>query len=297
MMTRGLKPRIDVPRDRRRFTRGSQAWLSSSLRLRENLALWESLNASGRVRFEHMWRRWKAIAQVVPRRALALTRRALPPQAALQFVYRTAEHALENWCGQLKHVLQPSTRGEVIPQLTLCSRLHVEYLEHVIKPGQVFSMPIVTNASALALLTTCALAEADALLHNSADDVCFLQLVEGTLRRRKVPLTVAARDRRSMWCPVSVQLLHANTNCTPDHVDSFCLRPHGTPVVREMLELSSWRIIRGGFAIVATWSWLRRRHADVQRSGSNQPTSLGRCGGRHTSGGCFWSAWSRMAGE
>ena len=66
------------------------------------------------------------------------------------------------------------------------------------------------------------------------------------MRRRKFPLTASARDRRSMWCPVSVQLLRANTNCTPDHVDSFCLRPHGTPVVREMLELSSWRIIRGG---------------------------------------------------
>ena len=41
------------------------------------------------------------------------------------------------------------------------------------------------------------------------------------------------------------------------------------------------------FAIVDTWSWLGRRHADGQRSGSNQPTSLGHCGGRHASGGRF----------
>ena len=68
----------DVSRERRRVTRASQAWLSSTLRLRESLVLRESLDALGRVRFERLWRRWKAIGQVVPRRALALTGRALP---------------------------------------------------------------------------------------------------------------------------------------------------------------------------------------------------------------------------
>ncbi len=51
----------DVSRDRRRVTHASQAWLSATLRLRENLLLWESLDAPGRLRFERMWRRWKAI--------------------------------------------------------------------------------------------------------------------------------------------------------------------------------------------------------------------------------------------
>ncbi len=80
------------------------------------------------------------------------------PKAVLQLVYRTAGHALENWPGHLKDALQTATRLEVMPQLTLCSRLQVEYLERVIKPRQVFSVPIVTDVSALALLDTTALA-------------------------------------------------------------------------------------------------------------------------------------------
>jgi hypothetical protein len=94
---------------------------------------------------------------------MALRRRAILAKAALQFVYRTAGHALEKWSGHLKHALEPGTRVEVMPQLTLSSRLQVEYLERVIKPGQVFSVPIVTNASALAILDASALVEADAL--------------------------------------------------------------------------------------------------------------------------------------
>ena len=142
----------DVSRDERGVTRASQAWLSSTLRLREDLGLWEGLDAPGRFRFEQMWRRRKAIAQLVPRRAIALTSRAMRPKAVLQLVYRTAGHAIENWSGHLKDALQPATRLEVMPQLTLCSRLQVEYLERVIKPGQVFTVPIVTNVYALALL-------------------------------------------------------------------------------------------------------------------------------------------------
>ena len=98
------------------------------------------------------------------------------PKAVLQVVYRTAGHALENWSGHLKDALQPATRLEVMPQLTLCSRLQVEYLERVIKPRQVFSVPIVTNVSALALLDTSALVEADALLHKSADGMPSVHL-------------------------------------------------------------------------------------------------------------------------
>jgi hypothetical protein len=129
-------------------------------------------------------------------------------------------------------------------------------LERLIKPGQVFSMHIVTNVSALALVDTCALAEADALLHNFADGMRFMQLVEGKLRRRKVPCTVAARDRLSTWCPVSAQVLNADTTRAflseaPDHVDTLSLRPDGAPVVRDMLDLAPWRVFRGGLRLWA----------------------------------------------
>ncbi|MFM7980892.1 MAG: hypothetical protein ACKPKO_16395, partial [Candidatus Fonsibacter sp.] len=110
--------------------------------------------------------------------------------------------------------------------------LQVDFLERVIKPGQVFSVPNVTLAFALPLLDTCALSAADGLLHCSADGMCFMQLVEGKLRKRRMPCTAAARHRLTMWCPVTVQLYNAETTevvarDAGEHATTYCLRPHG----------------------------------------------------------------------
>ena len=74
----------------------SQAWVSATLRLQHNMSLWGSLQTTTRCRMDGMFQRWKAIVQVLPRRAQALIQCKQPPKAVLQFVHRSGRHALEN---------------------------------------------------------------------------------------------------------------------------------------------------------------------------------------------------------
>ena len=85
----------DVSCDSGRRTCSSQAWVSFTLRLQQNLRLWSSLDARMRARMRIMLYRWRAIGQVMPRRALALIPCKHKPKAVLQFVYRPGRHALE----------------------------------------------------------------------------------------------------------------------------------------------------------------------------------------------------------
>ena len=266
----------DVSRDRARVTNASQAWQSSTLRLGQNLALWDKLDPHGRVRFDIMFRRWKAIGQIVPRRALVLRQRKLSMKGVLQFVYRTAGHALEDWAGQLQHALQPATRGDLLPQLTFSTCLQVDFLERVIKPGQLFSFPIVDDVAVLTCLETSALVSADAQLHEAGMAVQFMQLVEGRLRRRKLPCTESARLRRGMWCPVSVQLFSAETPMQPvwspdGDVQTTTVRPQGTPVVRDIVHLAPWRVWRGGLRL---WAHAPGTLPGTMRAGAPERVSL-----------------------
>ena len=50
----------DVSRLAKRSTFARQAWLSASLRLQQNLSLWDSLDTQARVRFDSMFYRLKS---------------------------------------------------------------------------------------------------------------------------------------------------------------------------------------------------------------------------------------------
>ena len=68
--------------------------------------------------------------------------------------------------------------------------------------GALFSLPNVPSADAIVALEGTGLRAAEASLHDAAAGMRFMQLVEGKLRRRKVPRTEAALARHAMWCPV-----------------------------------------------------------------------------------------------
>ena len=65
-----------------------------------------------------MFYRWKAIGQVMPRRALALISCKHKPKAVLQFVYRSGRHALEDWSLKLRDALQTSERDDVVESIS-----------------------------------------------------------------------------------------------------------------------------------------------------------------------------------
>ena len=75
----------DVSRLAKRATFSSQSWVSASLRLQQNLMHWVSLGTQDRSRFGAMFYRWKAIGQIKPRLAVALTRRKMPAKVVLHF--------------------------------------------------------------------------------------------------------------------------------------------------------------------------------------------------------------------
>ena len=86
----------DVSREGKRNTRASQAWVSASLRLQQNLDVFSMLDSDMLKRADMMLLRWKSIGQTIPRRAIALKRRKVPASAVLQFVYRCGVHSLDN---------------------------------------------------------------------------------------------------------------------------------------------------------------------------------------------------------
>ena len=78
----------------------------------------------------------------------------------------------------------------------------------------------------------------------------FMQLVEGKLRRRKVPRTEAALARQAMWCPVSAQA-YEEVAREGEAVDVVTLRPLGMPMVRDLLDLGDWRVMRAALRLWA----------------------------------------------
>ena len=70
--------------------------------------------------------RWKAIGQVMPRRALALIPCKHKPRAVLQFVYRSGRHALEDWSLKLRDALQISEHDDVVERISFEGRLEVD---------------------------------------------------------------------------------------------------------------------------------------------------------------------------
>ena len=115
-------------------------------------------------------------------------------------------------------------------------------------PSHVFSLPSLPPGDGPAVLDGLTLVTADATLHAAAHGVHFMHMVESNLRRRKLPRTQAARAFQGMSCPVCVQRYEEVARAhTP--VETVTLRPHGTLVLRDLLDLAPFRLWRGGLRL------------------------------------------------
>ena len=208
--------------------------------------LWDSLSTQDRSRFGAMFYRWKAIGQIKPRLAVALTRRKMPAKVVLHFVYRTGEYALLDWSAELRHVLsQHASASEAIPQLNFGMQLKSEFLRSLLFRRQVFSLPSIGYAEAAAALDGKLIAAADEALHTAADSIQFMQVVEADLRQRKMPQTATARSCRGMWLPVMLQV-YLPLSFDGEAAGTVTLRADGAPVLRDLLDLAPWQVWRGG---------------------------------------------------
>ncbi|MFM6581338.1 MAG: hypothetical protein ACKPIX_17550, partial [Dolichospermum sp.] len=170
------------------------------------MALWDTVDSVGRVRMQVMFAQWKAIAQLVPRSALALRQRRQSRKAVLDFVYRSGRHALEDWSGSLQAAFERPPRGGLLEHLSFAARLKVDFFDRVLTHGTLCSLPALAPALVDGIASAMPLENADAALHAAAPSLVFMEVVETRVRRRRVARTARTIAREAMWCPVAVQL-------------------------------------------------------------------------------------------
>jgi hypothetical protein len=149
--------------------------MSSTLRLHQNLQLWGTLDFPLRRRFELMFRRWKSIGTVNPLHALAMIRCKLRHKAFLSFVYRSGRLALADWTSKLTPALTTERTKDVVQRIAFDGRLRIDYLQYLIKPGRVYSLPCVRNV--VALEDACS-TSSDDTLHALAESVLYFEGVD-----------------------------------------------------------------------------------------------------------------------
>ena len=140
----------------------------------------------------------------------------------------------------------------------------------MLAPGALFSVPNAASAGAIVALEGTVLRAAEASLHDVAAGMRFMQLVEGKLRRRKVPRTEAALARQAMWCPVSAQA-YEEVAREVEAVDVVTLRPLGMPMVRGLIDLGDWRVMRAALRLWAHHTGPISRRALCQLCRGGQP--------------------------
>ena len=232
----------DVSGERRRVTYATQAWESSTSRLPQNVSMWESLSEAQKTRFDLVWRRWKAIAQPVPRQAWNLVPKRCTDRVATSRVYRCGLEGLTDWHSYLSPVLRLACgESNAGPALRVAGRMKVDFLTRTLKTGDVYSVPILSGEGTLALLDRVPLEEADVSMHAASSGMQFFVVVDTDIRRKRIPLTETARDRRNMWVPCSVQLYKS----VAGDDGTFQLEADGQPRVIDLVDLTSWQVWRG----------------------------------------------------
>ena len=109
--------------------------------------------------------------KVNPRHALAMIRCKLCHKALLSFVYRSGRLALADWASKLTPALTTDRTANVVQRIAFHGRLRIDYLQSLIKPGRVYSLPCVRNVAALEDVSSTSVRKADDMLHALAESV------------------------------------------------------------------------------------------------------------------------------
>ena len=166
-------------------------------------------------------------------------------EAFLSFVYRTGRLALADWTSKLTPALTTDRTKDVVQRISLHGRLRIDYLQSLIKPGRVYSLPCVRNFFALEDVSSTSVQTADDMLHDLAESALYFEVLDTNAGRQKLPQTEMARGRRHMWFPVSFQQYMVRAEPTAA-VESVTLRAHGLPHIRDIMDVAPWPVWRGG---------------------------------------------------
>ncbi|MCP4240175.1 MAG: hypothetical protein GY772_06400 [bacterium] len=178
------------------------AFRAATLRLDQNIELWDAANALGQdtdAAFDH----WRTVALCEGQRIM----RPLRVARFLDCVYRGGDVALKDW-GALQPVMEATAAETVKERLAEGTKLKEEYLRAVFLQGTVVSFPVGVDAEGAAWHGR-PLAEAVAAMERTATAFEYVEVLNSNVATRKLALTARARAIKSMVVPVAVLRMSA----------------------------------------------------------------------------------------
>ena len=82
----------------------------------------------------------------------------------------------------------------MVERIAFDGRLRIDYLQSLIKPGHVYSLPCVRNVVALEDVSSTLVQTADDMLHELAESALYFEVVDTNVGRRKIPHTELGRQ-------------------------------------------------------------------------------------------------------
>jgi hypothetical protein len=162
-------------------------------------------------------------------------------KAFFSFVCGSGRLALADWASKLIHALTTDRTADVVQRIAFDGRLRIDYLQSLIEPGCVYSLPCVRTVVALEDVSSTSVQTADDMLHALAQSVHYFEVVDTNVGRRKLPQTEMTLRRRHMWFHVSFQQYTVCAEPTAA-VESLTLRAHGLPHMRDLVDVAPvWR--------------------------------------------------------
>ena len=223
-------------------------FLASSLRLSQNIAMYDKLSEQGQIFFQRCLGRWRAMAHPNPERARQLTQpRGRTSRDAIEDIYRCGRASLRNWGAELGQKLQPFLPESLPARASLLTRLKVDYLTHVVSIGEVHSLP--ADESQVDAPGTAQVAVVP-FVERPASKSHFFVVVDPDVRRKRQLKTASWLAQQAMGWPVSLQrLTYWGSQAMPEgareRVATLVYRD-GFPEVVDALAFASWPAWKGG---------------------------------------------------
>ena len=92
-------------------------------------------------------------------------------QGFLELCLSFGRLALADWASKLTPALTSDRTANLVQRIAFDGRLRIDYLQSLINPGRVYSLPCVSNVVALEDVSSTSVQTADDMLHALADSV------------------------------------------------------------------------------------------------------------------------------
>ena len=234
-------PHALVSRTARQSPVPSPSWWSSSVRFDQNFADYDSAARDAPGQFEHLFSKYKLIAQGSQSQYLSGRQRLCSEKQLLRWVYRTgAKETQFDWS-----VLRPLTERVVAPaeKFPDMEVMLKEYLLALFVPGTVVEAKDSRSVSPLELLSGAAQVSDEPALLASRN---LFQVVSRSLVSKRFVSTETVAKMKAMRVPVVLQRLALQDDEGQELPASVVAFPEGVPEVRDVRFLGSVQDLRHG---------------------------------------------------